>query len=148
MNISLLALSIIGHVSLDQSAIAAPDCQNFVGKWVNNLSQPSTLTITSVDRVTGKIEGSYSSPSGTGGELFPAIGWLNLANAGIKPDVVPVISFSVRWGKYGSITAWSGTCRKINGVPTINTLWTLSRSAGDFEWDHQLAGADVFKPAP
>lgn len=122
----------------------APTCANVVGQWHNQLG--STLIVKSLDAATGRIEGAYRSPSGTGGEENPLIGWVNTAPSGQAPSNLPVISFSVRWTKYGSITAWNGTCEAKAGVPTITTLWHLARSDSNFIWDHVLAGSDVFVP--
>lgn len=127
-------------------ASASPSCQNLVGKWTNQLG--STMTITSADSATGKIEGTYRSPSGGGAQDFPLIGWTNVSAPVNNKDVVPVISFSVRWGNIYSITAWSGTCRLIGGTPTILSLWHLARSVDDFEWGHIRSGADNFTPTP
>jgi hypothetical protein len=110
------------------------------GEWHNQLK--STLIIKSVDPQTGAITGSYRSPSGTTGNPFPLVGWVNVVEPAEKKDNVVIVSFSVRWGTYGSITAWNGYFRdnKIVGQ------WLLTRSNSDFPWDHILTGQDQFEP--
>lgn len=122
---------------------AKPDCANPIGSWENQLG--STLTINSVDPNTGLVTGTYQSPSGTTGEQFPLIGWTNKAPVQPGKDNATLVSFSVRWGSYGSITSWSGLCREENGLATIQALWHLARSNSQYVWDHVLTGNDVFK---
>jgi hypothetical protein len=122
-----------------------PDCANPVGAWVNQLK--STLTVASASPTTGALAGTYRSPSGTPGQSFPMIGWTNQTPAVPGRDNVILLTFTVRWGEIGSITAWSGVCREENGVPTLTALWHLARSNSQFPWDHVLAGNDVFTPS-
>ena len=122
-----------------------PTCQNMVGSWDNQLG--STLEITQIDNTSGRIVGTYRSPSGTSGQTFDLIGWVN-SQPPSGGHNVPVISFSVQWGQYGSITAWTGYCEILNDVPTITTLWHLVRSNSDFSWDHIITNSDTFTPVP
>lgn len=123
------------------------DCNNLVGTWKNELN--STLTIESVDATTGAITGKYTSPSGTGGQDFPLVGWVNEAAASTThPHNVKVISFAVRWGSYGSITSWTGYCLTENSVPTLYMQWHLVRANSDFKWDHIITNHDRFQPTP
>ncbi|WP_409975459.1 MULTISPECIES: avidin/streptavidin family protein [Xanthomonas translucens group] len=130
-----------GCVSLAQ---AAPTCTNPVGAWENQLG--STLTITAV-QPSGQLSGTYVSPSGTTGSVYPLIGWFASPVAGsTAPSKLPAITFSVQWGSYGSLTAWTGTCDASGGVPTITTVWHLARTASQYSWDHMLTNSDVFVP--
>ncbi|ATY34684.1 avidin/streptavidin family protein [Sphingomonas psychrotolerans] len=129
-----------------QPAWAAGSCTNLVGRWSNELQ--STMTITSVDAATGRIEGTYSSPSGTAGETFNLIGWLNTTAPDPTKDVVPVLTFTVRWTPYGSATAWAGTCREVAGRSVIRTVWHLARPKTAFPFEHVLVGADTFTAVP
>ncbi|MCW7539664.1 avidin/streptavidin family protein [Aquabacterium sp. A7-Y] len=122
---------------------AAPDCSNLPGEWTNQLG--STLSIHSVDHGSGKILGSYVSPSGTQGEKEELVGWINSSQATSESNVL-AIAFSVQWGSYGSITSWTGFCENKGGTPTITTFWHLVRSSSRFTWDHMLTGSDVFVP--
>ncbi len=132
--------------STPASAASAPTCANPIGAWTNHLSQPSTLTIKSVDSSTGEIVGTYRSPSGTGGQDYPLIGWMNQATAGSGKDSAVILSFSVRWGSYGSVTSWTGVCRTTNSQSVLSAMWFLGRAVTDFEWDHVLSGQDTFDP--
>jgi hypothetical protein len=127
-----------------QIAFASPNCSNLVGDWANQLK--STLSITNINATTGLITATYTSPSGTGGQPFAAIGWVNAAPPASSMDNAPVISFSVQWGSYGSITSWTGYCSVISGVPTITTVWHLARANSQFNWDHILTNSDLFIP--
>ena len=116
--------------------------KELVGDWKNELN--STLSIKRIDPNSGLITGSYASPSGTPGQAFPLTGWVNTAPATTKGDHVVVVSFSVRWGKIGSVTAWNGFYRLQSNTPTIIGQWHLARPNTDFPWDHILTGQDRF----
>jgi Avidin family len=126
------------------ASAAAPTCTSMVGSWKNQLG--STLTIKSINSTTGAVAGSYKSPSGTSGKTYPLVGWVNSAKPAPKADNVSVISLTVRWSDYGSITAWTGTCSAVNGTPTITTLWHLVSANSSFTWDHVLTNSDTFTP--
>ena len=121
-------------------------CDNPVGAWRNHLTRPSTLTIKSADTNSGRISGTYSSPLGTGGQDYPLVGWMNRAVAVTGKDGAVILSFSVRWGSYGSVTSWTGVCRTTNNQSVLSAMWFLGRSVTDFEWDHVLSGQDIFDP--
>jgi len=122
----------------------AQSCSNPTGKWVNELN--STLTVSHKDPQSGLLRGTYISPSGTEGQTFPLIGWFNTAPPVSGQDNTTLITFSVNWGSQGSITAWSGLCTEVNGVPTISALWHLTSANATFSWSHVLSGLDTFKP--
>jgi hypothetical protein len=115
-----------------------------VGDWVNQLG--STLSITAVDPQSGQITGMYASPSGTGGQKFPLIGWVNTAPPAPNKDNAVIISFSVRWGAYHTVTSWTGVCRATSSGDTLNALWHLGDPVADFEWKHVVSGQDTFHP--
>lgn len=128
-----------------------PTCQQLKGEWVNELG--STLNITSVDKKSGKLSGTYTSPSGTSGRSVAMIGWMNDTASAAKitkesPTLsrMVVVSFSVNWGKYGSVTSWSGVCGVKEGVPTIKTIWNLARTVDSYDWDHIITNSDIFIP--
>jgi len=129
------------YVSLAQ---AAPTCNSPVGEWKNQLG--STLTITAV-HTSGQLSGTYVSPSGTTGSVYPMVGWFaNPAVGSTASSKLPAITFSVLWSNYGSMTAWTGTCDISGGVPTITTVWHLVRTGSQYAWDHMLTNSDVFVP--
>jgi hypothetical protein len=137
---------LIGSGTMASRAWAAnPSCGSLVGMWHNQLG--STMDVKSVDATTGQLTGTYRSPSGGGATDFPLTGWTNSSAASGSGDHVDaIVGWAVRWGSFGSVTAWNGTCREENGTPTITTLWHLARPNSGFTWDHVLAGSDTFVP--
>ena len=133
-----------------------PTCTQPVGKWKNR--QKSVLEIETYDTATGAISGEYTSHSGASASSmpYPVVGWINSAppessapgNAG-KSDHAEVITFEVRWGTLGSISAWTGTCAvnsQSSGHEQISALWHTTRPNTGFDWDHTLTGSDRFDP--
>jgi len=118
-------------------------CESMKGEWLN--PSGSVLVIENIDK-TGSIKGYYLSSVGTDGQRFPLIGWANQKPYEAEKDNTVAISFSVRWGEYGSITSWTGYCKNINGVPTINTSWHLIRPVTDESYEHILTGGYPFTP--
>ena len=127
-----------------------PTCENMVGVWENQLDEqgeePSTLKFDTIDKDTGQLQGFYTSPSGTGGNAFKLIGWVN-GKEKKKKNNVKVLAFSVHWGKFGSITSWTGFCEKQkSGMPIIRTVWHLVRPDTNWPWDHILTFTDTYTP--
>jgi len=118
-------------------------CENMTGEWLN--PSGSVLVIENVDE-TGSIKGHYLSSVGTDGQRFPLIGWVNRKPHEPDMDNTVAITFSVRWGKYGSITSWTGYCKNINDIPTIQTSWHLVRPVTDESYEHILTGGYPFTP--
>jgi hypothetical protein len=133
-----------------------PTCTQPVGKWKNR--QKSVLEIKTYDTATGAISGEYTSHSGASASSmpYPVVGWINSAPAESsapgkagKGDHAEVITFAVRWGTLGSISAWTGTCAvnsQSSGLEQISALWHTTRPNTGFEWDHTLTGSEVFVP--
>ena len=107
---------------------------------------------------TGTISGEYTSHSGASASSmpYPVVGWINStpaessapSTAG-KGDHAEVITFAVRWGTLGGISAWTGTCAvnsQSSGLEQISALWHTTRPNTGFEWDHTLTGSDRFDP--
>lgn len=137
--------SVLAAVLVSTACQAAkPTCQNPIGDWKNQLN--STLSVNKYDTATGQISGAYISPSGGGTSKFPLIGWINVLAPQANKHNAVIMSFSVRWGAYGSVTSWTGTCIDVGGSARLTTLWQLGRANSDFEWDHVLAGTDTFSP--
>ena len=131
-------------------------CTQPVDKWENR--QKSVLEIKTYDTATGAISGEYTSRSGTSASSmpYPVVGWINSAppessapgNAG-KSDHAEVITFEVRWGTLGSISAWTGTCAvnsQSSGLEQISAVWHTTQPNTGFEWDHTLTGSEVLVP--
>jgi hypothetical protein len=142
---TLSAIALLIVVSRMADA-AAPTCANPVGAWKNHLTSPSTLTIRYIDSTTGMMTGTYRSPSGTTGQDYPMVGWMNQAASAAGKDDAVILSFSVRWTSYGSVTSWTGVCRTTNNKSVLSAMWLLGRPVTDFEWDHVLGGQDIFDP--
>ena len=133
-----------------------PTCSQPVGKWQNR--QKSVLDIKTYDAATGAISGEYTSHSGASARPtpYPVVGWINSApvessatTKADKGDHANVITFAVRWGVLGGISAWTGTCAvnsQSSGLEQISALWHTTRSNTGFEWDHTLTGSDRFDP--
>lgn len=141
--IQLIAFATFSFFSVQANA-SQPTCNNMIGAWVND--QGSTLTIKSIDPSTSMIKGTYKSPSGTTGQAFNLTGWVNHSKPVKKANNFNTIAFSVQWGKYGSITSWTGYCLNKKNTPTIKTIWNLVRSNSQFDWDHILTNSDTFIP--
>lgn len=140
---------LISTVSVVVSAQEESDsatCENVTGMWQNQLN--STMIISHINSRTGLIQGCYCSPSGTQGEWFRITGWTNSQEPQEGKDNIIPVSWSVRWGDYGSITAWSGYCFDAeDGTPTISAQWDLVRSNADQRWSHRMTDTDTFMPA-
>ncbi len=127
---------------------AGPNCDNLVGVWHNQIN--STMKITSVDANTGLITGTYHSATLNSPQEYLVTGWVNSAAPAEGMDNAKVVSFAVRFSNVGSISAWTGTCRKDKktGVPTISTVFNLIRSNSKQEYDHIATNGEVFLPGP
>lgn len=113
---------------------------DIIGVWQNQLN--STFNVSHVDDITMELRGTYSSPSGTTGLFYPAIGYVNwLPAPDPSKDSVTVVSFSVRWGTFGSVTTWNGIMRD-NGI--LIAQWLLVRPVTSYIWDHVHTGQDTF----
>jgi len=145
MKKQIISFVVASYILFVGSAFAGtPNCSNLKGNWVNQLG--STLSIVTIDSTTNAITGTYQSPSGTSGQKFALSGWINHLKPKPKQDNAQVISFSVQWGTYGSITSWTGYCKEQAGKPTIKTLWHLVSSNSQYTWDHILTNSDIFTP--
>ena len=129
-----------------------PTCTQPVGGWRNE--RGSVLEIRNYDAATGAISGQYISNSGTTGS-HPMVGWINSAPfetsdscKGCKGNHAEVITFAVRWGPVGSVSAWTGTCavNSKSGLAQISTLWHTARPNTSVEWDHIITGPEVLVP--
>jgi hypothetical protein len=122
-----------------------PTCTQPVGRWRNE--RGSVLDIRNYDAATGAISGQYISNSGTTGS-DPIVGWIDSAPPETKGDHAEVITFAVRWGTFGSVSAWTGTCavNSHSGLEQISALWHTARPNSEFEWQHILTGADRLDP--
>lgn len=78
-----------------------------------------TLKIAADGLVTGSFKTAGGRPKPE--EEFPVTGWVN----------GEIISFTVSWLKYRSITTWCGRYYNDHGKDTISFLWHLARQFSD-----------------
>jgi hypothetical protein len=121
-------------------AIADPGCRSLVGRWQNESG--SVLEILAVS-AGGKMEGAYHSSSGVDGKAFSLLGWLNNSN---RREQATSVAWTVRWGDYGSITSWTGTCEVDDSGPHIKAMWHLVRPGEEHSWERVLANSSTFRP--
>lgn len=122
----LVISSFVGLLIAGVSAIAV--AEDSTQDYLNQAGSAMTLQISD----KGEITGSYRTAIGCGvGLERPLVGWKN----------GKAITFTVNFGKCGSLTSWVGHIQK-NG--DIVTIWTLAR--GGESWDAKLTGTSTFKP--
>ncbi len=119
------------------------------GKWTQHYTgmslQGATLSITSVDPVTGQLKGTWTPPSGAAGSKeFEVVGWVGSAPSREKLDNVITISFSVSLTTYGSITSYTGYFKDNK----ITASWFNIKPNSTYEWDHISTGQDIFSKNP
>lgn len=119
------------------------DKVNFSGKWHNQHNSDMTLKVSADGRITGKYRTGVGAP--TPAEEFPLVGFV----AG------DLISFTVNFGKYGSLTSWAGqhTKHKATQTEEIVTQWYLAKNVPDKQepkklWACILSGCDTFRRGP
>lgn len=116
----------------------APLVYNFVGRWRNQ--HGSELNIEQVQN--GKIRGTFKTGVGAHepDEEYELTGFVS----------GPLITFSVNFGKFNSLTSWTGQHARPNGEDKIETMWHLARilpekSEKDCLWAGIWTGADTFE---
>jgi len=116
---------------------APPPSVDFEGTWENLLGSQMEI---SVDE--NKLSGVYRTKVGapTPSQEFELVGF-------VSGDL---ITFTVNFGKFGSLTAWAGQHTEVrSGEFEIRTLWHLTKNTEDSEepeemWASVLAGANSF----
>jgi hypothetical protein len=116
----------------------AQNCQYPLGKWQND--KGSFLEIHAIDS-TGKIEGSYISHEGTEGQQFPLTGWWQTDSTQSGRHV---LSMSVYWKPYQTITSWTGYCQ--TGENTLFTLWHHIDPSAKYDFQMWSSQSSEFKP--
>ncbi len=121
---------------------APPPSVDFEGNWENGLGSQMELSVNG-NAVSGVYRTNVGAPTPT--EEFDLVGL-------VTGDL---ITFTVNFGKYGSLTAWAGQhTEKGVGEFEIKTLWHLAKNIPDAEepsdlWSGILAGANSFsRPLP
>lgn len=127
------------YFSTIRAAAGAPaPSVNFNGKWRNELDSEMNLIVDARGNVSGKFKTGVGAPSPA--EVFDLVGFAS----------GDLLSFTVNFGKYGSLTSWVGQHTIENGTDVIKTLWLLSRNIEDQEepanlWGAVLTGYDNFQ---
>ena len=110
---------------------------NFDGTWKNELHSEMDLEVDD----DGFIVGTYRTGVGMPGpaEEFDLAGFAS----------GDLLSFTVNFGKYGSLTSWAGQYAVENGKERIQTMWLLAKNVQDDTevkslWGTTLIGADRF----
>lgn len=112
---------------------------NFGGKWHNQHNSEMDLTVAPGGQITGKYRTGVGAP--TPAEEFDLVGF-------VSGDL---ISFTVNFGKYGSLTSWAGqhTLNPTSNREEIGTQWYLAKNVSDPDepaklWGTILSGCDTF----
>lgn len=97
------------------------------GKWCNENGSQMILKSSGSDG--NDIDGTYITAVGQASGTY-----LIRGRRTINPDGSQVLAFSVAWsnkqrGNSHSATAWSGQLQMIKNVPTITTMWLLTRAS-------------------
>jgi hypothetical protein len=122
------------NLTLVSSPIPSVD---FTGSWKNQLN--STMQIEAL--TSGRIRGKYITAVGEHDDLE------EFELTGIATG--DLLSFIVDFGKYGSLTAWTGQLTVEQGEEKIATLWHLAKNFNDKDepdhlWSAIWTGADNF----
>lgn len=123
----LILFVTLAFLSLLSSSLKAEDKPTHYN-FVNDKGSKMEFVI---DPVSKQLKGTYTSALGCAvDEPYPLTGWLNKK----------AISFTVNFGKCGSITSWVGHWEKEG---SLKTIWTLSRGDST-DWNTLLTGASTF----
>jgi Avidin family len=111
---------------------------DFNGVWRNELRSEMNLVVDTQGNVIGKYKTGVGSPEPT--EEFDLVGFAS----------GDLLSFTVNFGKYGSLTSWAGQHTMDNGSEVIKTLWLLARNIKDPDesanlWGSVLIGYNNFQ---
>lgn len=109
------------------------------GHWVNEAGSAVTLTVKTDGSLTGHYQTELGSPDAA--TKFPLTGWA-------QGDV---LSFSVSFTDFGSITSWSGQLTEDDSGPFIRTLWLYTKdipdeAEADDIWKTVNTGFAEFRP--
>jgi hypothetical protein len=109
---------------------------DFSGTWHNQHGSEMSLTVDD----NGRLAGSFCSAVGTPtpADEFPLTGFV----------CGDLISFTVNFGTYQSLTAWTGQHTVDDGIEKIETVWHLAVNIEDavekpWLWSGIRTGADT-----
>jgi hypothetical protein len=123
--------------TISRSPEAPAPSVNFEGVWVNELKSKMTLSVDVGGKVTGKYETGVGAPPSS--EQFDLVGFAS----------GDLISFTVNFGEYDSLTSWVGQLTEETAGPVIKTMWLLAKNVSDPDepaklWGSVLTGYDNF----
>ncbi|MDX7902465.1 avidin/streptavidin family protein [Acinetobacter baumannii] len=122
-------MSLLENFARKKSPTGGAEEINFLGEWVNELG--STLIIKSANnqQITGEYKTAKGAPTPT--ESFPLVGF-------ISGDL---ISFTVNFGIYGSLTSWVGQHTIEKAKEVIKSTWVLAKNIKDEDEDKNIWGS-------
>jgi hypothetical protein len=116
-------------LSIQKSTTTPPPMVDFNGDWTNELGSCMNLNVAADGSVAGSYRTAVGSPAAN--EDFPLVGFAS----------GDLISFTVNFGKYGSLTSWVGQHTQENNRFVIKTLWLLAKNITDIDEPKNLWGA-------
>ncbi len=126
---NLILFMTVALLSFSSSALYAKD-KSTIYQFMNDKGSKMEFVI---DPTSNQLKGTYTSALGCAIDVpYPLTGWSNKK----------AISFTVNFGKCGSITSWVGHWEKEG---SLKTIWTLSRGDST-DWNTLLTGASTFTP--
>jgi avidin family protein len=110
---------------------------DIAGRWYNQHGSEMDLQVDSRGHIHGTFRSGVGFPEP--GEQFEVIGSV----AG------ELVAFSVSFGKYDSMTSWTGHVGKVDGKETLYALWHMSVGLPPGHeqqlWQGIWSGADTFE---
>ena len=109
------------------------------GTWYNELGSFMTLKVKGPN-----LSGTYQTAVGDAEGIYELVG--RVVTDEFSSEVLGwVVVWQNEYGNSESVTAWSGQCQTVGGVPTIVSTWLLTSETdpGD-DWHSTLVGKDVF----
>ena len=111
---------------------------DFGGTWENELGSTMSLDVDRDGRVTGRYWTAVGEPRRDEG--FELVGFAS----------GDLLSFTVDFGRYGSLTSWVGQHAHDGNDEVVKTTWLLARDVADPVeperlWSATLTGNDTFR---
>lgn len=120
------------HFSGIKKASGAPaPVIDFNGTWRNELGSEMQLAVDALGAVTGLYRTGVGAPGAV--EEFPLVGFAT----------EDLLSFTVNFGIYGSLTSWAGQHTVEAGAEVVKTLWLLAKNVKDPDEPANLWGATL-----
>jgi len=115
-----------------------------LGKWTNP-GDKVIIEITSIDLVSGRIEGRVSPTTGpAAADEHELIGWVSAAPVKAGADNVIPITFSTTLYEYGTLPAWAGYLKD----GQIMTMHYLIWPNQTYSWNHISTFTETWSRIP